>query len=306
MTVLSLPQHCATASLQIIMRYRLVHQVPLTGSISYKAMASALGDELPASLLERILKHAISFGLFCQPAPGRVAHNGASAELVKDSDLEAWVYLCACVAYPAGAAIPKAFDKYGTSSEMNEAAYGVSIGRKVAQFERFREPDGRRDFELFAKAMKGVAKGGAYDSRHVVESDFPWQKLGKAFIVDVGGGPGHVSIALAQAFPQLTFEVQDLPETVEVGKTNCPASLTSRIAYKAHDFFEPQPQRSISADQSVVYFLRFILHDWSDKYAQRILAPLAKAMRPQDRLVLNEAIIPEPGEKPLAIEKGLQ
>lgn len=288
------------------MRYRLAHQVPLTGSISYKAMATVLGNSLPASLLERVLKHAISFGLFSQPAPGLVAHNSASAELVKDSDLEAWVYLCACVAYPAGAAIPKALDKYGASSEANEAAYGISIGRKVAQFERFREPDGHRDFELFAKAMKGVAKGGAYDARLVVESNFPWASLGESLVVDVGGGPGHVSIALARAFPKLTFEVQDLPETVEVGKTSCPEDLKSRITYNAHNFFEPQPQHSTPEDRSIVYFLRFILHDWSDKYAQQVLAPLAKTMRPQDRLVLNEAIVPEPGEKSLAVEKGLQ
>lgn len=288
------------------MRYRLHHQVPLSGSISYKAMATALNETLTASLLERILKHAISFGLFAQPSPGLIAHNSASAELVKDSDLEAWVYLCACVAYPAGAVIPKAFDQYGVSSEADEAAYGVSIGRKVGQFARFREPDGQRDFELFAKAMKGVSKGGAYDSRHVLESGFPWSKLGKALIVDVGGGPGHVSIALARTFPSLTFEVQDLPETVEVGANGCPEELKSRVSYKAHNFFEEQPQRFIPADETVVYFLRFILHDWSDKYAQQILAPVAKAMRPQDRLILNEAIVPEPGERSPAIEKGLQ
>ncbi|KAL9105869.1 MAG: hypothetical protein Q9227_009032 [Pyrenula ochraceoflavens] len=299
-------EHCASASLQIIMRYRLHHHVPLVGFVSYEKVAKDTDNALPASLVERILKHAISFGLFTQPAPGLVAHNSASSELVRDSDLEAWVFLCSNVAYPAGAVIPKAIDQYGASSEANEAAYGVSIGRKVGQFERFREPGGHRDFELFAKAMKGVSKGGAYDAHYVVESGFPWSEFGKALVVDVGGGPGHVSVALARQFPELIFEVQDLPETVEVGRGNCPVDFKERITFKAHNFFEAQPARSLSPNHSVIYFLRFILHDWSDKYAQQILAPLAKTMRPQDRLVLNEAVVPEPGEKPLAIEKGLQ
>ena len=288
------------------MRYRLHHCIPLTGSISYEDMAKTMNTPLTASLLERILKHAMAFGLFAQPSPGLVSHNAASSELVNDSDLEAWVFLCACVAYPAGAAIPKAIDAYGASSEANEAAYGISIGRKVAQFERFREPDGHQHFELFAKAMKGIAKGGAYDARHVLDSGYPWAELGEALVVDVGGGPGHVTAALAHQFPRLSFDVQDLPETVEVGRTNCPEELKERITFRAHNFFENQPHLPEAANRPVIYFLRFILHDWSDKYAQLILAPLAKAMRPQDRLILNEAIVPEPGEKPLSIEKGLQ
>ncbi|KAL9096254.1 MAG: hypothetical protein Q9165_001777 [Trypethelium subeluteriae] len=257
-------------------------------------------------LIELSFQHAMSYGLFSKSACGHVAHNSVSSLLVTDPDLEAWLYLCANIAYPAGAQIPKAIDQYGVSSEANETAYSVSIGRKISQFEHFREPDGHDEHEMFARAMRGISAGGAYDVRHVVDGGYPWHELEEkegTLCVDVGGGPGHVSMALARKYPKLRFEVQDLPETVEVGARNCPEELKDRFNFRAHDFFKLQPEHNVSDGQAIVYFARFILHDWSDKYARQILEPLAKGMRAQDRLILNEVVVPEPGEMARQIER---
>ncbi|KAL6705699.1 hypothetical protein ACN47E_006488 [Coniothyrium glycines] len=302
-------QHCATATLQLIMSYRIHHAVPLQGSASYAAVAEALpasgkSGKLPISLVERLLQHAMSFGLFAPAANGNVAHSDASRLLVNDPDLEAWLYLCSNIAYPAGAQLPKAIETYGASSEANETAYSISIGRRISQFERFREPDGHAEHEMFAKAMKGISAGGAYAVEHAVEGGYPWHELPEGtLVVDIGGGPGHVAVALARKFPQLRFEVQDLPETVEFGARTCPKELADRISFKAHDFFEKQPQRPKSGQQPTVYFARFILHDWSDKYAAQIVGAVAPAMQAQDRLILNEVLIPEPGEAARSIER---
>ncbi|KAI9706230.1 MAG: O-methyltransferase ctb2 [Bogoriella megaspora] len=300
-------QHCASASLRVILRYGLHHHVPLTGATTYTQIADAAGNGVTPALCERILQHAMSFGLFVQAPCGHVAHNNVSSLLVTDPDLEAWVYLCMNIAYPAGVQIPQAVEKYGVSSEANESAYGISIGRKISQFERFREPDGHNDHEMFAKAMRGISAGGAYDVSHVVDGGFVgWEELdtrANTLLVDVGGGPGHVAMALARKYPTIRFEVQDLPETVEVGARNCPEELKSRFTFRAHDFFKTQPKHEISGDESVAYFARFILHDWSDKYARQIVEALAKGMRPQDRLILNEVVVPEPGEMARQIER---
>lgn len=306
-------QHCATATLQLIMRYRLHHAVPLQGSISFDEIADAIvasekKSKVPASLVERLLQHAMSFGLFTPAANGRIAHNDASRLLVTDPDLEAWMYLCSNIAYPAGAQLPKAIEQYGASSEPNETAYSVSIGRRISQFERFREPDGHAEHEMFARAMKGISAGGAYDVGHVVDGGYPWHELPEGtLVVDVGGGPGHVSMALARKYPQLSFEVQDLAETAEFGSRSCPAELKERVSFRAHDFFTPQPQHRTAEDQrGVVYFARFICHDWSDKYAGQIVGAVAAQMREQDRLILNEVIVPEPGEMGQRIERKCQ
>ena len=293
----------------MILRYGIHHCVPLNGATTYNKIAEAIGRGLSPAFVERIMQHAMSFGVFSKAHCGHVAHNAASSLLATDPDLEAWLYLCTNIAYPAGAQIPQAIDQYGVSSEANETAYSVSIGRKISQFERFREPDGHNEHEMFARAMRGISAGGAYDVRHVVEGGYPWHELEEKespLCVDVGGGPGHVAMALARKYPKLRFEVQDLPETVEVGARNCPEELKSRFTFRAHDFFKPQPEHDVSDEQAIVYFARFILHDWSDKYASQILEAVAKGMRGQDRLILNEVVVPEPGEMARQIERKCQ
>ena len=302
-------KHCASASLQVILRYGIHHSIPLTGATTYAQITEAVGHGVSQAFVERIVQHAMSFGLFYNAPCGHIAHNATSALLVTDTDLEAWLYLCTNIAYPAGAHIPKAIDAYGVSSEANETAYSVSIGRKISQFEHFREVGGQEKHEMFAKAMRGISAGGAYDVRHVVEGGYPWNELEEGegtLCVDVGGGPGHVAMALARKLPKLQFEVQDLPETVEVGARNCPEELKKRFTFRAHDFFQPQPKDNVSEKRPIAYFARFILHDWSDKYARQILDALAKGIRPQDRLILNEVVVPEPGKMARQIERKCQ
>lgn len=48
--------------------------------------------------------------------------------------------------------------------------------------------------------------------------NFSWAALEVGHVVDVGGGMGHVSIALAKAFPSLTSTVQDFKKVVENGE----------------------------------------------------------------------------------------
>ncbi|KAF2172650.1 hypothetical protein M409DRAFT_16612 [Zasmidium cellare ATCC 36951] len=301
-------EHCASASMQVVFKYKFANHVPLHGATTYTKIAEAVGRGVTPMVVERTLQHTASFGLFETLPGGYVTHNATSSLLVTDPDLEAWMYLSLAIAYPAGASIPGAIDQYGVSMEADEAAYGVSIGRKIAQFQRFREPDGLKDHEMFARAMRGIAAGGAYDFRHAVNGGYPWHLLQEDkghLVVDVGGGPGHVAMALAEKYPSLRFEVQDLPETVVVGAEKCPEDLKKRVAFRAHDFMTPQPSHSVPNDESIAYFARFILHDWSDKYATKIVQQLAYNLRPQDRIILNEVVVPEQGKEDREIERRM-
>ena len=301
-------EHCAQASLQVVLKHKFALHVPLDGYTTYARISEAVEKGVSPALVERTIQHAASFGLFETKPGGFVRHNGTSRLLVTDPDLEAWMYLSSTIAYPAGAAIPGAVEKYGVSMEADEAGYGVSIGRKIAQFQRFREPDGKKDHEMFARAMRGISAGGNYDFRHAVDGGYPWELLEEGaghLVVDVGGGPGHVAMALAKKCPTLRFEVQDLPETVEVGAQNCPSDIKERMDFRAHDFFTVQPQHSVNGDEGIAYFARFILHDWSDKYATKIVQALATGLRPQDRIILNEVVVPEAGQQPREIERRM-
>ncbi|KAH9436034.1 hypothetical protein MCOR02_004943 [Pyricularia oryzae] len=294
-------EHNATASLQIIMKYSLARHVPLKGTTTYGAIAKAVGKkEVTPALVGRVLEHAATFDLFDVRSGGVVSHNITSSLLVTDPDLESWMEINATVAYPAGAAIVKALETYGYSPEVDEAPFGVSIGRKIGQFEQYREPraDGKRYHEIFARAMKGIGAEGNYDYQHVVDGGYPWHELEKGaghLVVDIGGGTGHVSVAVAKRYRGLRFEVQDLPETIEMGEQLCPVELKGRIKFRPNDFMTPQTPRRDVQDEGVAYFCRWILHDWSDKYASKILQGLVCALRPQDRIIINEVLVPEPG-----------
>lgn len=54
------------------------------------------------------------------------------------------------------------------------------------------------------------------------------------------------------------------------------------------DFFEAQPKLPATPD---VFLLRTIIHDWSDKYAIKLLKNLRAAAGPNTRLVLVDSIV---------------
>lgn len=95
-------------------------------------------------------------------------------------------------------------------------------------------------------------------------------------MVDVGGSRGTVAYALARAFPNPKFVVQDLPEIVSKAQDQggVETEVATRVSFMPHDFFTTQPVKNAEA-----YFLRLILHNYSDKYAVEILRQLMPAMK---------------------------
>jgi chemotaxis methyl-accepting protein methylase len=67
--------------------------------------------------------------------------------------------------------------------------------------------------------------------------------------------------------------IEDSHEKFNNSATILPA-LKGQLDFKPHGFFTEQPVKN--AD---VYFLRSILHNWSDKYAIEILTNLIPALK---------------------------
>lgn len=111
----------------------------------------------------------------------------------------------------------------------------------------------------------------------------------------MGGSTGHTSVALARKYPDLNFVVEDLPEVVAEGPgylsyLDDAQDLKSRIGYRAHSFFDPQPVQD--AD---VYMLRMILHNWSFDDCVRILSRLVQTLKPGARIIIVDIVLPDPG-----------
>ena len=117
--------------------------------------------------------------------------------------------------------------------------------------------------------------------------------------MDVGGSHGAVSVAIARKFPSLRCIVQDRLEVVQAGREMLDTGLQDRVTFMEHDFFTEQPVKD--AD---VYYLRWILHDWSDGYAVWILRALTPALKEKARIVISEIVLPEPGGVPVYQERA--
>ena len=99
-------------------------------------------------------------------------------------------------------------------------------------------------------------------------------------VVDVGGGNGALLTQLLAARPQLEGVLFDRPAAIEAAQK----TITDRCELVAGDFFESVPDGD-------AYLLSWILHDWDDEKATRIL----RACR-GGRLVIVEVILPDRAE----------
>lgn len=143
--------------------------------------------------------------------------------------------------------------------------------------------------QRFANTMNMFTSGNGFGTSHVI-SGFDWQSLREdATIVDVGGSRGHISIAVAAAFPSLNFVVQDSETTIAGAEAEVPKEVAGRVSFMSHDFFLQQP---IVAD---VYYYRWVFHNWSDKYCIKILQTLIPILRPGAYILINDMCMAEPG-----------
>ncbi len=123
---------------------------------------------------------------------------------------------------------------------------------------------------------------------------YDWGSIGKGSVVDLGGGEGHIAVAVAERFPSLSLIVQDLPAVIQkvedkVPEDKVPKALASRVSFMQHDFFTEQP---VKAD---AYLLRWILHNYPNEYCVKILRQLVPALEEGARIIVMDNIVPEPG-----------
>jgi ubiquinone/menaquinone biosynthesis C-methylase UbiE len=189
-----------------------------------------------------------------------------------------------------------AMTKYPSSGEPNETGFNLAFNTSRAFYlELEATPERAR---RFGSAMRWMSQGGRFSNSHLIRG-FDWATFDRvgSVMVDVGGGHGAVSLALAKVTQHIKFVVQDLPVTTAQGEKLLPPDLRDRVSFTAHDFFAAQPVQG--AD---VYFFRYILHNWSDAYARRILKAVVPALKDGSRIVCYE-FLPEDTATTLWAEK---
>jgi hypothetical protein len=150
----------------------------------------------------------------------------------------------------------------------------------------------RVEFDRFHLAMtnlSAMAVGAALEAY-----DFSGFKT----IVDVGGGHGFAICSILQKYPHMQGILFDLKDTVPgADKRIHELGLQERCRTTSGDFFQAVPE---GGD---VYFMKHILHDWSDEQAVIILQNCRRALESNSdrkrtrKVVLLEFVLP-PGNEP--------
>ncbi len=150
-----------------------------------------------------------------------------------------------------------------TGAPQTSEALGMST------FEYLRDhPD---DAAEFALAMSGLSSPVIRMAGDVIDTSHA------QMVIDVGGAEGAFAAELLQRNPGLGGAVVELPGQVErIRSEAMRLGLSERLHAVAGDFFESVPVGD-------VYLLKFILHDWDDEKATRILRVVREAMAPGAR-----------------------
>jgi len=159
----------------------------------------------------------------------------------------------------------------------------------------------------FAKAMAGVTTIDRKPS--TLSHVFPWDTL-RGTVIDVGGGSGHVSMALARRYPHLSFVVQDSEKMLAQGRSFLAKedrAVASRIELQQHDFFQPQPAGGSSV---AAFFLRHVFHNWADADSTTILRALVPGLEASPAgtpVLISDRVLPCLGDgTPLHEERAMR
>ena len=260
--------------------------MPLHGSASYAEIAAATGQ--PERLVFRYIRQAMINHIFEESSPGQVCHTEISRIFATKPGFADYVYCHLDHFAPTAQRYIEAQEKSKFSEEPNETAFAVFHGNTNAPSAYALLGSMPETAMRFASGLGYMAAGEAWHTKHLL-AGFDWASADKpgAVVVDLGGGEGYVSQFLARNTQHLKFVVQDLPHVIAHGQETLSVELAGRVEFALHDFMAPQP-----VGQHVdVFILRWILHNWSDKYALQILKNLVPAMKAGSRVLICEYVL---------------
>ncbi|KAI0415687.1 S-adenosyl-L-methionine-dependent methyltransferase [Xylaria grammica] len=277
-----------TISVGILLEFNIPELVPLEGGISLSELAEKVG--LLEDKLARIVRYAITNFVFHEPEPNYIKHTPLSAALARDPAIATFFRFSVTDIAPIAVALPRALLKWPQTESITECAFNAAFDTDEPFFAWLGRDATRQ--ARFDQGMAGFSGAVVGRSSNVDIAAYPWGTAlpPNALVVDVGGGSGHVSKALAEAFPSFRIVVQDRPEVIEATR-EASTSGPGNVSYEAHNFRDPQPV--IGAD---AYFFRQVIHNLADKEAVTILQALLPAMKPGARVLISEYAVPTPAD----------
>ena len=144
-------------------------------------------------------------------------------------------------------------------------------------------PDDAAGFDDAMSAMAAVLN-------EKVPSLYDFSRFDK--IVEVGGGQGGLITSILKANPRAFGVLFDAEEVIAGARLKLEAAgIGDRCATMAGDFFQSVPAGGDA------YIMKWIIHDWDDARAIRILKNCRSQMPQNGRVIIIDSVVPE-GDDP--------
>ncbi|KAF8218066.1 S-adenosyl-L-methionine-dependent methyltransferase [Mycena galopus ATCC 62051] len=265
----------------------ILHQASLQGKpdgLTAEELSQKTGYQ--KNKCARIMRLLATSHIFNQTGPEKFSNNRTSAALIDNPALANYIDI-----YGG--------ESYASSQHLLEAFKDDSLALETAAFTRNKihnpygntfwdyNDDNSERHDVWATAMAGSAQA----IMPALLNDYPWDKLGKATIVDVGGGIGSMSLPLLQKYGDLSVVIQDresvIAQAEEHWETNFATAVQNqRAVFQVADFFQPN-----KIHDAEVYMLRYIIHDWNDDGCVAILSAIKASMTERSRVLIVEALL---------------
>ncbi|HYK16573.1 MAG TPA: methyltransferase [Bryobacteraceae bacterium] len=247
------------------------------GPMTAEEIIAKAGITANTCALERVLRACASVGVFSEDSAGRFGPNELSDTLTADSPVS----------------VKKVVELFGGMISRMACEVGGTVRTGQPQFKAvFGLPfwdylhANPKELEEFGEAMKSNSLNSL---RGVLDKcDF----ANASHVADVGGGFGHLALALIEKYPHLRATVYDRPEVVHIAGQHLAvkdSSVAARLEYTGGDMFESVP----SAD---VYIMKHIIHDWEDLRCVRLLENCLRAMHGGGRVICVDTVLPSMGD----------
>lgn len=275
----------------------------------FPASSDTLSEKtgVPAEVISRLLKMLATHDIVYETTEEKdgvqadiwnLGYNGIGLTVESIYELIALMYLSNPTAFDS---LVEYYDKYPKGREKsNESVVWMLTG--MSSWERM-----AKDKAIELRTLKAMESFTTADfTTPVLLSKWLKQNGKSGKVIDLGGGAGYISSQVCgllptDSEPKITFEIQDLfdgafNQFVSTGRI--PASHTERIKFRRHNFFEPQPKETFDEPITAV-LTRFILHDWTDEDASKILTHIVPILEanPDAALLINDSLLPEAGDK---------
>jgi O-methyltransferase domain/Dimerisation domain len=235
-------------------------------------LARAVGAD--ASALARLLRALASLEVLAEPLPQQYALTPVGELLRRDVPGSMRDWLIAETDTPHWQAWGQLYEGVRSGRTVVPELFGMHIYEYYAAHPA--------DLACFSRAMGNVSALAANGT--VDNYDFSRVR----HIVDVGGADGGLLLAILEANPHVRGTVFDRPQVVEAARQAIHAkNYQTRCNAIGGDFFQAVPP---GGD---LYVLKFILVDWKDAEAIRILQNCRTAITPDGKLLVIEMTIPD-------------